>query len=110
MKRKIALVLAILALLCAAFADALLPDDLSVYSDEEILQALTDLQIEADARGLILNPTSTRSMPDADDTVYATKTGSKYHKSPTCSGMNDPMELTLSEAEEMGYTPCKRCY
>lgn len=43
-------------------------------------------------------------------TVWVSKSGSKYHRDPSCSGMKSPSKLTKSEAESKGYTPCKRCY
>ena len=39
-----------------------------------------------------------------------TKGGKKYHKTSTCSGMNGPIQVTVSEAENRGFTPCKKCY
>ena len=39
-----------------------------------------------------------------------TKGGKKYHKTSTCSGMNGPIQVTVSEAESKGFTPCKKCY
>ena len=36
--------------------------------------------------------------------------GTKYHSKSTCSNMDDPEEVTLEEAKEMGFTPCGRCY
>ena len=42
-------------------------------------------------------------------TVYKSKTGSKYHYSPTCSNMKNPTEITLEEAENLGLEPCKNC-
>ncbi|MCD8158607.1 MAG: MBL fold metallo-hydrolase, partial [Clostridiales bacterium] len=41
--------------------------------------------------------------------VYVTKTGSKYHRA-GCSYLDDSAyEITLSDAENMGLTPCSRC-
>ncbi len=42
--------------------------------------------------------------------VYVTSTGSKYHNDCDCSGMNNPLELTLDEAIAQGYEPCSKCY
>jgi hypothetical protein len=42
--------------------------------------------------------------------VYVTESGSKYHSNPSCSDMKAPKKLTLSEAEALEYTPCKRCH
>ncbi len=42
--------------------------------------------------------------------VWVSQSGSKYHSSPSCSGMKNPAQLSLSEAQSQGYTPCKRCH
>lgn len=42
--------------------------------------------------------------------VYVSGSGKKYHSNSSCSGMKSPQELTLTEAESRGYTPCKKCY
>ena len=42
--------------------------------------------------------------------VYISGTGKKYHKKANCSNMKSPSQVTLSEAQGMGLTPCKRCY
>ena len=42
--------------------------------------------------------------------VYIPQTGSKYHNTPNCSNMNNPSQVTLEEALNMGFQPCKRCY
>lgn len=42
--------------------------------------------------------------------VAASGKGKKYHSNPNCSSMNGTKELSESEAEKQGYTPCKKCY
>lgn len=42
--------------------------------------------------------------------VWIPKTGSKYHSHSSCSNMKNPSKVTKSEAESMGYGPCKKCY
>ena len=42
--------------------------------------------------------------------VWVTKSGKKYHSSPTCSKMKSPVEMDLLEAIENGYEPCGKCY
>lgn len=42
--------------------------------------------------------------------VWIPQSGSKYHSNPSCSGMNNPTQVTISEAQSMGYEPCKKCY
>lgn len=46
-----------------------------------------------------------------NDMVYVSGSGkgSKYHRDPSCSNIQDPVELTVADAEAQGYTPCKRC-
>ncbi|MBQ7817323.1 MAG: hypothetical protein IJ388_00820 [Oscillospiraceae bacterium] len=39
-----------------------------------------------------------------------TKGGKKYHTHAGCSNMDDPEQVTQSEAESLGFTPCKRCH
>ena len=46
---------------------------------------------------------------NAPRTVWIPQSGSKYHKYSTCSGMEGATEVTLEEAESMGYEPCKKC-
>ena len=52
---------------------------------------------------------------DFDDTeedilVYITNSGERYHRA-TCSSLShSSYEVTLSEAMDAGYTPCKNCH
>jgi len=39
-----------------------------------------------------------------------TNGGKKYHTHAGCSNMEDPEQVTQSEAESRGFTPCKRCH
>ena len=41
--------------------------------------------------------------------VYVTKTGTKYHKDGCSSLRSSKIEITLGEAVEKGYEPCKVC-
>lgn len=44
--------------------------------------------------------------------VWLSATGSKYHSVPDCGNMNpnNARQVSLSEAQSMGYEPCKRCH
>ena len=42
--------------------------------------------------------------------VWIPQSGSKYHSKAGCSGMENPTQVTKTEAESMGYEPCGRCY
>ena len=39
-----------------------------------------------------------------------TNGGEKYHTDPDCSGMINPQYVSLNEAVELGFTPCKKCF
>lgn len=60
--------------------------------------------------------TTTPSTPQYKPSVVyiaASGSGSKYHRSSRCSGMNgNVIEMTREEAEAAGYSPCKKssCY
>lgn len=43
------------------------------------------------------------------DTVWVAPHSNKYHIDNHCSGIKNPMEIELSEAEDRGLTPCRRC-
>lgn len=43
-------------------------------------------------------------------TVYVTAYGSKYHRTPNCSKMKNPIGIDLIEAIEKGYEPCNKCF
>ena len=42
--------------------------------------------------------------------VHVTPNSKIFHQDSSCSGMKHPYQLTLEEATEQGYMPCKRCY
>lgn len=42
--------------------------------------------------------------------VWVCGTGKKYHRTSSCSNMNSPYQISLSEAQAQGYEPCKKCY
>ncbi len=55
--------------------------------------------------------TETESSEPQEEMVWIpTGGGKKYHSRPGCSNMNNPQEVTISQAEARGFTPCKRCY
>ena len=43
-------------------------------------------------------------------TVWVSRTGKKYHSSPSCSNMKSPLKYSLEDAIAMGRTPCSKCY
>ena len=42
--------------------------------------------------------------------IAASGNGTKYHSDPHCSRMNGVIEMSVEEAQALGYTPCKKCY
>lgn len=55
------------------------------------------------------------TIPDKEDTEgnlvwVPVKGGTKYHSRQGCSGMEDPMQVTVETAEANGYTACKKCF
>lgn len=56
------------------------------------------------------DPEETDSPQSQETMVWIPKSGSKYHSDPECSNMKDPAQVSLSQAESMGYTPCKKCW
>lgn len=47
-----------------------------------------------------------------EDQVWVSATGSKYHSRNNCGTMNPDTatQMSRSEAEAKGLTPCKKCY
>ena len=52
---------------------------------------------------------NTNSLVSGDTIVYVTRTGSKYHRDGCGSLSKSKIPITLKEAVESGYGPCKRC-
>lgn len=42
--------------------------------------------------------------------VWIPRTGSKYHKSSSCSNMRSPSKVSLSKAKSLGYKKCSKCW
>lgn len=42
--------------------------------------------------------------------VWIPSSGSKYHSNKNCSGMKNPSQVSISDAKDMGYEACKKCY
>lgn len=55
-------------------------------------------------------PTTQPTTTPVADMVWIPKTGSKYHRSSSCSNMKNPSKVTRSQAINWGYEPCKKCY
>ena len=42
--------------------------------------------------------------------VWIPQTGERYPTNPDCSNMIDPTEVTITAAQDSGFTPCQKCY
>lgn len=76
-------------------------DDISVTVSEKATEV-----------GNLITDSDNNAAPNAaaisGDIVYVTKSGKKYHLSQSCGGANSTA-VSLEEAEQSGYEPCKRC-
>lgn len=52
----------------------------------------------------------TQSSSVNTEMVWLPKSGKRYHRDSTCSGMKEATKATLQEAIDSGYTACGRCY
>lgn len=58
-----------------------------------------------------IRPTETAaSETPKSQMVWVTNSGKKYHRNSSCSNMKSPKQITKTDAERQGYTPCKKCY
>lgn len=51
-----------------------------------------------------------QSQQTQDGVWVPTSGGTKYHSKSSCSGMKNPMQVSLETAIANGYEPCKRCH
>lgn len=57
------------------------------------------------------NTSTPAPTPEANgQTVYVSRTGSKYHSNPNCSNMKNTSSMTMEEAQARGLEACKKCY
>lgn len=96
------------------------PEETSVPTSSEPGELLTLEPLEPDpSNDTSLAGTRAQSSPSDPEplpetksggTVWIPQSGSKYHSTPSCSGMKNPRQVSLSEAQSKGYTACKRCH
>ena len=67
-------------------------------------------QAEIEAQEQAQQSQASANMDSQEQMVWIPQSGSKYHSNASCSGMENPSQVTKSEAENRGYTPCQRCY
>lgn len=75
---------------------------LSVMNGETAYNSLEAAQSEEDAE--------TGNSQVHEEFVWVSENGTKYHRDSSCSNMNDPSMMSLSNAIGAGYTACQKCY
>lgn len=55
-------------------------------------------------------PTLDPTPAPTEQMVWISSTGRKYHSKAGCSGMENPVQIPISQAVNRGYEPCKRCH
>ena len=71
-------------------------------SYQDAVQSIDETTTQPDA--------AQRQQPTEKMVWIPTNGGTKYHRKPDCSGMEDPIEVTESEAIAQGFEPCGRCH
>lgn len=71
----------------------------------------TDTQNNASGNSETTSTTENSSEAEtpSEDVCYIYPTGKKFHVNSSCSSKSVPKKVTVSEAMNMGYTPCKKC-
>lgn len=77
---------------------------------QKILILLFSITIIFSLQGCFGDKNTNDNFETQEETVWIPRTGSKYHNDPDCSNMKNPTPVTIEEAEEQGYEPCKKCY
>ncbi len=67
-------------------------------------------QAEIEAQEQAQQSQASANVDSQEQMVWIPQSGSKYHSNSSCSGMNNPRQVTISEAQNMGYKPCNKCY
>lgn len=80
----------------------------SKQAEEESLQAQLTETVETENESE--TEYSEKAYEETEEMVWIPASGSKYHSRSSCSGMNDPTQVTISEAQSRGYTACKKCH
>ena len=83
------------------------PENDAQTSSESVTPAPQTESITPSTQAKTVQPSSDQPQ---EQMVWIPESGSKYHSNSSCSGMNNPTQVTISEAKAAGYTACKKCY
>ncbi len=114
----IGIVIAVVAIACAAGAIKTAIDQKTAAAPAAIAQDMQPAQTvgtadsaqPADAVDNIRTADASQTAAPAQEQVWISGSGQKYHASSDCSGMTGATQIALSEALDMGKEACKRCY
>lgn len=65
---------------------------------------------QAAARAQAEQEAAAQTQQPQEQMVWISQSGSKYHSNSSCSNMKNPTQITISEAQDRGLEPCKKCY
>lgn len=105
MKRKLALLLAMISILGAVLTGC--TDAHSSGGRQDGESAVAQVQISAPVQQTAEEEADSDT---AEEMVWIPRWGEKYHTNARCSNMKNPAEVTIAQAISRGYTPCKNCY
>lgn len=78
--------------------------------EEAQKQAELEAQKQAEEEAARLQAEQEAAQEPQEEMVWIPQSGSKYHNRSTCSNMNNPRQVPISQAESAGYQPCKKCH
>lgn len=86
-----------------------------VVTEEVTEQAVTQQEAEAveqqvKKKAQVVEEPAPVSNSGGSTMVWIPKSGKKYHSSSSCSNMKNPSQVTIEQAQSLGYTPCSKCY
>lgn len=86
----------------------------AAQAEAERIKAEQEAQAAAEQARLAQEQSVSQKTPPQSQevSVWLSATGSKYHSIPDCGNMNPDTarQISLSEAQSLGYEPCKKCY
>ena len=81
------------------------PDNGTTSNTKPITPPVTTPNVSTTAK-----PSSTTENNIQTTMVWIPVTGTKYHSKKSCSNMENPSQVSIEYAEQLGYEPCKRCH
>lgn len=80
----------------------------AVTEPEETVIETTETVVETTQA--VTEATTQPTEPTEEMVWVPTHGGTKYHSRASCSNMDNPSHVPISQAIARGFTPCKRCY